>query len=297
MTPISADAPAPFSCYNMASPAFPLLLSVPHAGRDYPPELLANLRVAPSELVRLEDRYADRLVRPAIAAGFPAIIAHRARASIDLNRAETDIDSGMFSGGCPSLNVKPSVKARGGLGLFPRRLQSCGELWRAPMHERDAQNRIEQLHRPYHDAIAATLSAMHARFGYAVLLDVHSMPPLAGSMQDALGDGQPPDIVVGDRFGSSAASYYAELVVEHSSHRGWRAGLNSPYSGDYILQRHGQPRRDIHAVQIEIDRSLYLDAALREPSESLVGVAEFVTEVAHDIANHRQHGIFAEAAE
>ena len=108
---------AVFTCYNMDMPTIPVLLSVPHAGRDYPPELMANLRVSPAELLRLEDRYADRLIQPAIASRYPAIIAHRARAYIDLNRAATDIDTGMILGTGASLDVAPSAKARGGLGL------------------------------------------------------------------------------------------------------------------------------------------------------------------------------------
>lgn len=274
----------------------PVLLSVPHAGRDYPDDLLANLRVPLADIVRLEDRYADRLVQPAITAGFPAVVAHRARAWIDLNRAETDIDAAMFSGGL-ALPAQPGVKARGGLGLFPRRLQNCGELWRRPMREAEAVDRIAQLHRPYHNAIAETLAAMRDRFGFAVLIDVHSMPPLASIDLGGSAADQPPQIVVGDRFGRSAASMYAELMLDHSIAKGWKAGLNSPYSGAHILQIHGQPRRSIHALQLEIDRSLYLDNALREPAPGLAQVAELITDIARDIAQNRLSGVFVEAAE
>jgi N-formylglutamate amidohydrolase len=274
----------------------PVLLSVPHAGRDYPDELLANLRVPPADIVQLEDRYADRLVQPAIASGFPAIVAHRARAWIDLNRAETDIDASMFSGGL-ALPAQPGVKARGGLGLFPRRLQNCGELWRRPMREAEAVDRIAQLHRPYHNAIAETLEAMRNRFGFAVLIDVHSMPPLSAVDKSGSAADLPPQIVVGDRFGRSAASIYAELILEHISAKGWKAGLNSPYSGAYVLQIHGQPRRSIHAVQLEVDRRLYLDDSLREPALGLAHVAELFTDIARDIAESRFVGAFAEAAE
>jgi N-formylglutamate amidohydrolase len=281
------------TCYNMDMPTIPVLLSVPHAGRDYPPELMANLRVSPAELLRLEDRYADRLIQPAIAAGCPAIVAHRARAWIDLNRAATDIDIGMVSGTGASLDVTPSAKARGGLGLFPRRLQACGELWRRPMERADVEQRIEQVHAPYHHAIAEILSAMRVRFGVAILLDVHSMPPIpAGALQDAT-----PQIVVGDRFGRSAASIYAELVTGRAQASGKRAALNAPYSGDYILQRHGDPGRGIHALQLELDRSLYLDSDLREPTAGLKTIAEFVQSVVSDLTDQALGASFAEAAE
>jgi N-formylglutamate amidohydrolase len=282
---------AAFTLYNADLPNIPVLLSVPHAGRDYPPELMANLRVSPTELLRLEDRYADRLIQPAIASGCTAIIAHRARAWIDLNRAAADIDTGMVSG--ESFDASPSAKARGGLGLFPRRLQTCGELWLRPMERADVEQRIEQVHAPYHHTIAEILSATRARFGVAILLDVHSMPPIPiGAVHDA-----PPQIVVGDRFGRSAASIYAELVTGRAQAAGIRAALNVPYSGDYILQRHGDPGRGVHALQLEVDRSLYLDSDLREPTAGLKTMAAFVQSVVSDLAEQVLGGAFAEAAE
>ena len=282
---------AAFALYYADAINSPVLLSVPHAGRDYPPELLANLRVSPVDLQRLEDRYADRLIQPAIASGYTAIIAHRARAWIDLNRAETDIDVGMVSGDVTG--AVPSAKARGGLGLFPRRLQMCGELWRRPMTLADVEYRIEQVHMPYHRAVAEILSAMRARFGVAVLLDVHSMPPIpAAASHDA-----PPRIVVGDRFGRSAASIYAEMVTGRAQAAGMKGALNAPYSGDYILQRHGDPGRGIHALQLEVDRSLYLDPDLREPNAGLKTMADFVQSVVSDLADQALGAAFAEAAE
>jgi N-formylglutamate amidohydrolase len=284
---------AAFSLYNPDMPNIPVLLSVPHAGRDYPAELLANLRVSTAELLRLEDRYADRLVQPAVASGCPAIIAHRARAWIDLNRAEKDIDSGMLAGSDQIADAAPSSKARGGLGLFPRRLQACGELWRQPIMLADVEQRIACVHRPYHRSVSEILLAMRARFGVAILLDVHSMPPIqAGGASD-----MPPHIVVGDRFGASAASIYAELVIGRAQAAGLKVALNTPYSGDYILQTHGDPEQGIHALQLEVDRSLYLDSDLREPSAGLKTVAGFVQAVVSDLAEQAMGASFAEAAE
>ena len=284
---------AAFTLYNMDIPSIPIMLSVPHAGRDYPPELMANLRVAPFELLRLEDRYADRLIQPVIASGCAAIVAHRARAWIDLNRAETDIDIGMVSGADACLNNAPSAKARGGLGLFPRRLQACGELWRRPMERADVEQRIQHVHLPYHRAVHEMLSAMRAHFGVAILLDVHSMPPLPTGAEASV----PTQIVVGDRFGRSAASVYAEVVIGRARAAGLKVALNTPYSGDYILQRHGIPDRGIHALQLEVDRSLYLDSNLREPNTGLKTMAGFVQSVVSDLADQALGISFAQAAE
>jgi N-formylglutamate amidohydrolase len=288
---------APFSVYNGGDPATPVLLSVPHAGRDYPAKLLSNLRVPAAELLRLEDRYADRLVQPAVAAGFPTIIANRARAWIDLNRAANDIDTQMLIG----LNIGPaeviSAKTRGGLGLIPRRLQACGELWRAPISREDVDRRITEVHQPYHQSVSTILSAMRDRFGTAILLDVHSMPPIPPRYGAGYAAENTPQIVLGDRFGGSAASIYAELVMSHMRQQGFQVALNSPYSGDFILQAHGDPRRGVHALQLEVDRSLYLDSALREPNAQLSSIARLVHEIAALLADQAIGSTYAEAAE
>jgi N-formylglutamate amidohydrolase len=287
------QAAAAFTTHNVDIPAFPVLLSVPHAGRDYPSQLLANLRVPPAELVRLEDRYADRLIQSSILAGFPAIVAHTARAWIDLNRAENDVDAQMLKERCNDAAGQPSAKTRGGLGLIPRRLQACGELWRGPIALADVTHRIATVHRPYHEQVSIILNSMRARFGIAILLDVHSMPPIPARYAVEVN----PQIVLGDRFGRSAASIHAELVMAHVQARGFQTALNNPYSGDHILQAHGAPHRDIHALQLEVDRSLYLDSALREPTPSLARISRLVHEIAILLAEHATGSGFAEAAE
>lgn len=287
----------PFSIHNADALAAPVLLSVPHAGRDYPSELVANLRVPPADLLRLEDRYADRLVQPAISAGFATIVAHSPRAWIDLNRAEDDIDLQMLEPKGRPLVANPSAKTRGGLGLVPRRLQSCGELWRRPWSGDDVSQRIGQVHRPFHNAVANLLAAMHARFGIAVLLDVHSMPPIPPRVMAGNDVATLPKIVVGDRFGRSAASLYAELALAHVRREGLAGALNNPYPGDFILGRHGAPVRGIHALQLEVCRSLYLDSALRDPGGGLADSARLVHDLAALLADQAQGSGFAQAAE
>jgi N-formylglutamate amidohydrolase len=287
----------PFALYNSDLPAVPLLLSVPHAGRDYPDELIANLRAPPADLLRLEDRYADRLVQTAISAGIPAIVAHRARAWIDLNRAEGDMDPQMILGPNKGELTGPSIKTRGGLGLIPRRLHSCGELWRHPLERAEVDRRIAATHRPYHAAIGDILQAMHARFGIAILLDVHSMPPIAMRPGAAFKADKPAQVVVGDRFGGTAASLYSDLITAHVRQHGIEVALNSPYPGDFILQKHGRPQSNIHALQLEIDRSLYLDSDLREPAGGMAAMAQLVHGIADLLIDQAQGSVYAEAAE
>lgn len=271
--PTDRGADCGFRLYNFDHFAFPLLLSVPHAGRDYPKSLYDNLRIAPAELLRLEDRYADRLISPAIAAGIPAIVAHRARAWIDLNRSEDELDAGMLADGKLLSNRSGSAKMRGGLGLIPRRLMHFGEIWKRPFDAEDVAFRIESYHRRYHETIESTLSQIVQRFGVAILIDLHSMPPLKPLT------GPTPQIVVGDRFGQSAGSIYSGMLLERLKQVGIAAALNHPYSGDYVLRHHGRTRSNIHAIQIEIDRSLYLDSELREPGEGLAATAAIITEL------------------
>lgn len=290
-------AATPYTAHNADVPTLPVLLSVPHAGRCYPDDLLANLRVSPAELLRLEDRYADRLVQPALAAGVPTLVAHSARAWIDLNRAENDIDSSMLSGSMLSPAAVPSAKTRGGLGLIPRRLQSSGELWRKPIDPADVARRIAHVHRPYHQTMSHMLEDMRARFGIAILLDVHSMPPIPAQRSPSQYGSEGPKIVVGDRFGRSAAAVYAELVLAHVRSQNIEGSLNSPYSGAYILAQHGRPDANIHALQLEVDRSLYLDSALCEPSDGLAATARLIHQIALLLADHALGTTFAQAAE
>ena len=221
------------------------------------------------------DRYVDLLARAAIAAGFPCIIARRPRAWIDLNRSTREVDAAMIAGLSAEDVDPPNSKVRGGLGLIPRWLGSGGELWRGRLTRAELDRRIVEDHQPYHRQIATTLSAMHQRFGGAVLLDLHSMPSLRFPADD------PPRIVVGDRFARSAGTRYASLMAEHAAFAGLTSALNHPYSGGYVLERHGAPAANVHALQLEIDRSLYLDASMREPVlGSVERMAQWVLRVA-----------------
>jgi N-formylglutamate amidohydrolase len=274
-----------FTIYGAAALSLPVLVSVPHAGRDYPDILLSALRLPRTALLRLEDRYADLLARNLARAGCPLIVAHRARAWIDLNRDETDLDVEMVHGADRVNYPAPGAKQRGGLGLIPRRLSGDGELWKRPFDLADIENRIATFHRPYHAQVAQILARMQAKFGVAILLDLHSMPPIRQPQPNGVQTGGPPQFVVGDRFGQSAASQYAELLIEQIRMRGFRASLNHPYAGEYILRRHARPKANIHAIQLEVDRSLYLDSALREPGAGLSAISSVIGDLVYALAD------------
>jgi N-formylglutamate amidohydrolase len=169
----------------------------------------------------------------------------------------------------------PGAKQRGGLGLIPRRLAGSGDIWKHPITLDELNYRIESYHRPYHVALSSILKRMRDRFGVAILLDVHSMPPLDGVQ-----------FVIGDRFGRSTANRYSELLLSRLRTEGFNAALNYPYSGEHILRRHGQVEHNIHAVQLEICRSLYLDPALREPRAKLADIAALVRLLAQELVDN-----------
>jgi N-formylglutamate amidohydrolase len=271
---------AGFQCHGIEALAAPVLISIPHAGRDYPDLVFNSLRLPRSALVRLEDRYSDLLARKAIAQGYPAVIAHRARAWIDLNRDESDIDVDMVRGADRAHYPAPGAKQRGGLGLIPRRLSGEGDLWKGPFELSDIEHRIESFHRPFHGTVSCILDRIRDKFGIAVLLDLHSMPPLT-KVQGA----HVAQFVIGDRFGKSAGSQFAELLMARIRGQGYAAALNHPYAGEYILRRHARPAANIHALQLEVDRSLYLDSALREPGAMLGRITSLVSALANALSD------------
>jgi N-formylglutamate amidohydrolase len=287
-----SELEAGFALRNTADLQWPVLLSVPHAGREYPNEIYDQLRLPPASLARLEDRYADYLSRDAIAAGIPTIVALRPRAWIDLNRDPRDMDQEMLAPADRDYGITPGIKTRGGLGLVPRRLSGEGDIWRRLFSGAEIAARVENFHRPYHQRISTILAEMRARFGGAILLDLHSMPPLEGSF------GNPPAaFVVGDVFGKSASGQVSETLLAHIKQAGFRGQLNHPYAGDYILRTHGAVARNIHAVQLEVDRALYLDQNLQLPGPRLAQITALVANLCRALAHNGLHSRFMDAAE
>lgn len=268
--------PAPGGWFERLGPSVaetPVVYAVPHAGRDYPAELIRDSAVPRAVLEGLEDRHADRLIVRAVAAGNVAIVARVARGWIDLNRGHEDLDPQLrlTDGEAP-----PSGRARAGLGLVPRRL-GRRDLWRTPPDPASVARRLRDVHEPYHRAIGDALADALRRHGVAVLIDCHSMPPIAGMRQ--------PGIVIGDLHGRSAARHVSRAALVAIRAASLPARLNDPYAGAYSLARHGRPRIGIHALQVEVDRTLYLLPGLREPSPDAAGIAALVHRVGETSAD------------
>lgn len=280
-----------FDRWGEATPASPVVLSVPHAGRDYPLTLRAAARGPLTTLVALEDRFVDA-VALAARGSETTLIQRRARAWIDLNRGEDERDPRVDEGAsAPSAAANPgSGKVGHGLGLIPRRSGTSGELWRRRWSDAEVRARIAADHRPWHATLAAALAAARARWGVAVLLDLHSMPPLTGATKGT-------QVVLGDRWGRAAGARFVARAEAVATAAGLTTSLNSPYAGGHTLERHGDPSVGVHAIQVELDRSLYLDSTLSRPGPGLARTAAIVRDMLAALEDEALAGGWQAAAE
>ncbi len=260
MTPLSPPLIHP------ARGPLPVLLSIPHSGRDYPDWLLRLSKHGSKSLQPLEDPLVDRLAWRALGQGIAAVVAQAPRAAVDCNRAEDEVDPAAIH--LPH-RTRPSPRARGGLGIVPSRTAAHGHLWRHPISRDELERRLDEAYRPYHRAIEQQLALLVDRFGCALLLDCHSMPPSQGSAQ----------VVFGDRFGRSAAPWLLSAALSIAGKAGFSAAANDPFAGGHIAERHGSPQDGVHALQIEIDRRCYLTAG-GEPGGRFDEIAAMIESLA-----------------
>ena len=265
--------------------ALPVLLSVPHSGRDYPAWLVEMAAAGRPSLTALEDPLVDRLVWRAMGRGAGAVIAQTPRAAIDCNRSEDEVDPSVVDGARRS---RLTARARGGLGIVPGRTLQHGHLWRRPITPAQLADRIDQAHRPYHRAIDDQLSLLVDRFGCALLLDCHSMPPPAAGIAP---------IIFGDRRGRTADAWLSQEALNIAQRCGFEAGLNDPFAGGHVIERHARPAHAVHALQIEIDRRCYLDKKLSAPGPGFDKAAGLIEALALGLGEALLGRQFATAAE
>jgi N-formylglutamate amidohydrolase len=295
--PASGGVPAFTLTRREASP-IPILIAVPHAGRHYPPRLVERMRAPRHAALKLEDRYTDKLAE-AVARQTDAalLVAHAPRAMIDLNRAIEDMDWDMVRTGAPAgqARIRIGRRARSGLGLVPRRLPEIGELWTERLEASEVEARIDGIHRPYHEALDETLRGLRDRWGAALLIDLHSMPPLGRRGAES------PDFVIGDRFGASCDGALCAAAFDHIAQTGRAVAHNRPYAGGYVLDRHSAPSKGLHAMQLEVCRGEYLDARMQEPGPGFDSMVEvlggLVRRLADEVAALGRGAALAQAAE
>jgi N-formylglutamate amidohydrolase len=263
----------------------PVLLSVPHSGRDYPDWLVESAAGGRAVLATLEDPLVDRVAWRALERGCGAVVALAPRAAVDCNRAEDDVDPSVIDGALPG---RVTARARGGLGIVPSRTQQHGYLWRRPITPAELEDRLDQAHRPYHRAIEVEIGDLLDRFGCALLIDCHSMPPPQR--------GTPP-VIFGDCRGRTADAWLTREAIEVTRRCGFEAGLNEPFAGGHIIERHARPALGVHALQLELDRRCYLDDRLSDPGPGFDRVAGFMETLAVELGEALLGRQYATAAE
>ncbi|SPF79793.1 N-formylglutamate amidohydrolase [Pseudoprimorskyibacter insulae] len=250
----------PKSAFHVEEPEFLtscVVFASPHSGRDYPWSFINRTELDETLIRSSEDAYVDRLFDCAPAFGAPLLCAGAPRAFIDLNRSSEELDPALING-VRRGGHNPRVAS--GLGVVPRVVANGRAIYRGKMSMDEARDRIDRYWRPYHDQLQALLDRAHAEFGQAILIDCHSMPREAVEGV-ATKTGKRPEIVIGDRFGAAASTHVVDQIEAAFQQAGFVVSRNAPFAGAFITQHYGRPSRNQHAIQIEIDRSLYMEEA------------------------------------
>jgi N-formylglutamate amidohydrolase len=274
------------SIYTLQRPSGarrPLILASPHSGSDYPADFVAGSRLDPLTLRRSEDSFVDELFSAAPGLGAPLLSARFPRAYLDVNREAYELDPAMFSDPLPDFVNAASPRVRIGLGTIARIVASGEEIYAGKLRFAEAQRRIDELYHPYHLALSRLTAETEALYGGYLLLDCHSMPSAVGSVCG----GGAADIVLGDCYGTTCASPIREAARRFFAERGFRVAINTPYAGGFTTEHYGQPQRHRHALQVEINRALYMDERrfVRSPrfddiAAALAALVERLAEVA-----------------
>ena len=238
-----------------------VVFALPHSGRDYGVSFLNQSILDKISIRSSEDAFLDQLIDGIEKYGAPKIIANAPRAFIDLNRSTDELDPALISG------IKNNIRNPriiSGLGVIPRVVSHGKEIYRGKLSLEQAQSRIEYYWKPYHNDLSNLLKRARSIFGQSLLIDLHSMPHEAVSTQSSFI--KAPEIVVGDRFGMSSDPEFTNLIVSILKQHGFRVAKNTPFAGAFITKHHGKIKERTHAIQLEIDRSLYMDEERISPN-------------------------------
>lgn len=275
----------PFEIRSGAEQRVPFVFNSPHSGRYYPDRFLAMARLDRNAIRRSEDCYVDELFGGAVALGAPMLAANFPRAYLDVNREPWELDPRMFAEPVPSFCNIRSARVAGGLGTVPKLVGEGLDIYSGRLPLAEAVQRIEAVYKPYHETLKRLLTRTHARFGYAVLIDCHSMP---ASIR--VGDsGLRPDFIVGDRFGISATAALTETAIGLLIGMGYTVAHNKPYAGGFITEHYGRPARHLHALQIEVNRGLYMNERTFQKSAGFDALADDMARFSADLVAMPDH--------
>ena len=279
------EAVPPFELRAPLEQRVPFVFNSPHSGRHYPQRFLAASRLNAEQIRRSEDCYVDELFGGVVQMGAPLLAANFPRAYLDVNREPWELDPRMFHEPLPSYANIRSPRVAGGLGTVPRLVGEGLDIYPGRLHLAEAIGRVNGLYRPYHECLKRLVTHTHAHFGHAVLIDCHSMP---ASIR-ATDTGMRPDFILGDRFGVSCTPGLTEHAIAILSGMGYRVAHNKPYAGGFITEHYGRPARGLHALQIEINRGLYMDERTYRRSASFAALSNDLTGFAARLMEFPDH--------
>jgi len=257
VSPITAQE-APHEVVAPARQTLPLVFASPHSGTNYPPDFLAASRLDRMTLRRSEDSFVDEIFQAAPGLGAPLIRALFPRAYVDPNREPFELDPAMFEDELPSYVNTRSPRVAAGLGTIARVVANGADIYRGKLSVSEALERIRTYYWPYHEALRDLVEATRAAFGYCVLIDCHSMPSIGGPVDRDPG-AQRVDFVLGDCHGTACGPEVTETAAAELRRLGYHVARNAPYSGGFVTRHYGRPAESVHALQIEINRALYMD--------------------------------------
>ena len=266
---IAAELDPPFTVHPPDAPLTPFVFCSGHSGRVYPQAFLQASRLDPHSLRKSEDCFVDDLVAPAASRGAPLIAARFPRAYLDVNREPYELDPRLFHELLPEYANAHSTRVIGGLGTIARIVADGEEIYREPPTLAAALARIEHLYKPFHAALGDLIGEAVQAFGFAILIDCHSMPSLSMSPSS----GTRPDIVLGDRFGASCDGKLTAFIKHAMERRGYQVQVNRPYAGGFITEHYGRPESGVMALQLEINRGLYVDEASLKQTRGFAALA------------------------
>ncbi len=272
-----------FELLSPESCAVPFLFNSPHSGRQYSPSFLAASRLDARTIRRSEDSFVDELFAGALQHGAPILRANFPRAYLDVNREPYELDPKMFRGRLPSYANIRSLRVAGGLGTIARIVAEHEEIYRAPLDVEEALSRIELIYKPYHALLRKTLAKLHVEFGFSVIIDCHSMPSVVRGIDPA----NRPDFVLGDRYGTSCSNDLVETATKILRSLGYTVARNKPYAGGFITEHYGRPSKGLHALQVEINRSLYMHEDTFEKSAAFDVLTQDITIFIHELVDSK----------
>jgi len=280
MTQLDGELSPPFEIVEPAEWRAPIIFNSPHSGSAYPAEFLTASRIELAALRRSEDSFMDELIGGLSDRGFPTVRVNFPRSYVDVNREPYELDPRMFIGRLPSFANTRSMRVAGGLGTIPRVVGDGQEIYRERLSVDDALARIEALYKPYHRALRRLINKAHQTFGAVVVVDCHSMPSIGVSRDEP----RRPDVVIGDRYGTSCAPLLPDMIEQVMKGLGYSLGRNKPYAGGFITEHYGNPASGLHTIQLELNRAIYMDERRRERGPKFAQVTEDFVTLAESLA-------------